>query len=186
MTQALDLNGIQIERGDIVYVHGRRNENNFPIEYEALDIQKANLGNGEYLTYVVVFNRSDSSSQGESVDPKDIEVSPYSLAHRKALAGLLSITELRDACVDEMTKAANFAVKVANVDAEVVVHYGSFTHVITIRDAKTKETLTTTDVYIDKDFLSQKRHALAVSYCPEGFIDIVSDFFKNKLLERKS
>ena len=186
MIKALDLNGIQIEVGDIVYVHGRKTEQGLPIEYEALDIQKTSLGNGEFLTCVVVFNRRDSSAQGESVDPKDIEVSPYSLAHRKALAGLLSITELRDALVDEMTKAAKFAIKVANVAAEVAVHYGSFTHVITIRDAKTKETITETDVYIDKNFLEQKRRALASSYCPEGFIDIISDFFRDKILERKS
>ena len=186
MITALDLNGIQIERGDIVYVHGRKTEQGLPIEYEALDIQKTGIGNGEFLTYVVVFNRKDSSAQGESVDPKDIEVSSYSLAHRKSLAGLLSITELRDACVDEMKEAAKLAIKNADIDAEVAVHYGSFTHVITIRDAKTKETIVAIDVYIDKDFLTQKRKALAISYCPEGFIDIISDFFKYAILDRKS
>lgn len=186
MIHARDMNGIDIERGDIVYVEGRYGEDNRPIEYDALDIQRAKLDNDEYLTFVVIFNHKDGRASSEELPPSSLQISPYSLAHRKANAGLLSTYELQSECPWETEEAARLAIKNAGVNAEVVSHYGSFTHEITIRDIETKEPYAVVDVFIDKEFLERKREAIKSSYCKEGFIDILSLYFKERILASKS
>ena len=181
-----DANGMTLKFEDVVSVEGRADEYGNMLEYDVMDFQSTRIEDSdEYLHYVVIFSRNSSNS--ELIEPKKVYLTQYSLVHRQEQAGILSDITLKGCLFEEAKKAAVLAIKnSAPLKLQFTSEFGAFDRTFHFYRAGSQDVLFSINLYKDEKFLEAKREAIHSAWCKEGFIDILSDFFKDLIKELAS
>lgn len=182
-----DANGMTLKFGDVVSVEGRVDEESGRLlEYDVMDFESADVeGSDEHLEYVVLFSRHNS--QSELIEPKKVYLTQYSLVHRQEQAGILSDITLRGCLFEETKQAAVLAIKnSATLKLQFSSEFGPFDRTFHFYRAGSQDVLFSINLYKDEKFLEAKREAIHSAWAKEGFIDILSEFFKGLIKELAS